>query len=319
MDLAPNRGVKSMHPLAGSRYQCRHGPVSRRRPLAAARSAPPAARPRCALPSTNRVGVVVTPARMPQRKSRCHALLDLVRAAVALEALEVEAELLGAAPTGAGRPGGPGRRTASRASPRSGPAAPRPRRPGPARGPAGASTAPGSGGTRAAPAHPLEQAVGLRAVRALVVAVLDHERGALAAHVVVRAGRRRAAAAEVPARREAGRGLERVEDEVGARDLERRSADCRTTSPCPRDRSSRAPAATCRTGRRRRRRPGDLALRLEVGEQRDREVEPVLERLVAEGGVDRDAVELRARSSKSLEQLLVDESWSVQTGLKSSG
>src|SRR4051794_37504043 len=39
----------------------------------------------------------------------------------------------------------------------------------------------------------------------------------------------------------------------------------------------------------------DLALRVEVGEQRDRDAEMLLERLVREGGVDRDPVELRGK------------------------
>ena len=70
--------------------------------------------------------------------------------AVGLEARRGRGPSVGA-PTGADRPGAPGRRTASRASPRNGPAAPppRPRARAPAR--ADASKRPGSGGTPAAP------------------------------------------------------------------------------------------------------------------------------------------------------------------------
>ena len=133
---------------------------------------------RGASPSTNSVGVVATPARMPDAEVGADPLGDRVGAPVGVEAREVEPQPLRALPTGAGPRGAPGRRTARRGRARTRPAArpPRPRRRRPAR--AGGWSARGSAGTR-----PQLQAAQARldggAERALVVAVDDHQPRAL--------------------------------------------------------------------------------------------------------------------------------------------
>ena len=159
--------------------------------------------PGYASPSTNSVGVRGHPGADAGAEVALHPLGHRVGAAVGLEALEVEAEPLARAPTGAGRRGGPGRRRASRASPRSGPAARRPRLRGPAPAPAGAWRPPGSGGTPAARQRP--------PAGASAFAQKGHSRsaysitsGALAPHVVIRAGRRDPGAARPSGRLAAG-------------------------------------------------------------------------------------------------------------------
>src|SRR3954447_25967956 len=98
----------------------------------------------------------------------------------------------------------------------------------------------------------------------------------------------------------------RVEDQVRPRDLERAG---RTVDPLDRqvgadhdERSRRvAPALVVQAEGL-----GELALRVEVGEQRDADAEMLLERLMRVGRVDRYAVELDALRLELAEHLVVD-------------
>ena len=102
------------------------------------------------------VGVPVTPARMPLSKSARTRARDLVGAAVALEALEVERPRSALAPRDAGRPGGRGRRRSSRRTTRRprDPAATPPLRPRAAPASAGAARRSGNVARTGAPLEP---------------------------------------------------------------------------------------------------------------------------------------------------------------------
>ena len=215
------------------------------------------------------------------------ALRDRVRAAVRLEALEVEAEPRARAPTGAGRRGGPGPRAASRASPRSGPGRP-------AASAAAASTrargcfeTTGKWRNTRCTGSSLEDQVRLGAVGALEVGVLDHHRPG-AADVVVRARAQAAVRWSSASKMRFAPGTSSGGDMVGPLRPSRRAdhheraaghavllrPDAVGPAP-PRPSGGSRPAA---------------------GSSRPRWL---LEGLVAEGAVDRDADQLRARAPRA--------------------
>ena len=205
---------------------------------------------RAAPPSKNSVGVVATPARTPARKSSRTRSGDRVRAAVGVEAGEVEPEPLGARPQVrvleaalVGEQGvveGPERVLAARP--------PRPRRRRPAR--AGGSSARGSGGTRRAAPARAGAASTRGAERALVVAVDDHQRARPPAPARGRAGP--IGAAGRSRGRSGPRRGERVEDQVGAGQVARRGRLVAPLARRRRGRSARARAAGSRPGAGRR-------------------------------------------------------------------
>ena len=148
------------------------------------------------------------------------------------------------APTGAGPRAGPGRRTARRASARTRPAARRPRPRRPRRRRAGARTCTGKWRKQTRTASSRSCSVERRAVRALVVAVDDHQPAAPRARG--RQGRPGAAG------RSRGRSGQGVEDQVGARAGRPGSRPGGSSAPCRRGRRPRARAAGSRPGGRRR-------------------------------------------------------------------
>ena len=193
-----------------------------RRP--ARRGAPP--------PSTNSVGVVITPARMPERKSRStrsatagerrsgskrsrsspsrSRALPQVRVVEVALVRQQRVVHLPEAPLQRGRLG----------------------RRGQHRGRAGAWRPPGSGGTPAAPAS----AVRIRWARAQC----GHSRSAYS--TTSGPSPRTWSSSGAGGVRRSVLLVQRVEDQVGARDLERRWATCTTTSPSRRGRPSPARA-----------------------------------------------------------------------------
>ena len=143
----------------------------------------------------NALGVVATPARTPERNCALTRRDPPRPSGDRRRSARRRARAARRAPTGAGPRAGPGRRTARRASPRTRLGAPRPRPRTRRRGRADARTPTGKWrkhtrtATRAA-------ALERRAVRALVVAVDDHQ-PALPAHVVGGADRGQRGGAEV--------------------------------------------------------------------------------------------------------------------------
>ena len=242
----------------------------------------------------------------PAREVALDPRLDLVRAAVALEAVEVEAETLGPAPRGAGRRPGRGRSAASPRSPRTRPpnagTRPRPRRAGPAI--AGACWRSGSGGRRAA-AEACDPGPGAGAPRTGEVEVDDgrraprRERGR-------RADRARGAAA-LPSGAEGCLGHALSPSASSASKI-RFAPGISSGVSAPRATRRRCPSPSIRTSERlacpRSARSGavgvaDLALGMEVGEQRDREAELLAERRVAERRVDADPDQGGVRGPRS--------------------
>ena len=142
--------------------------------------------------NSNSVGVVTTPPRTPERKSRPHAREHRLAAAVGVEALEVEPQCRARGPRGGDPRAGPGRRTAVVHLPE---AALQSRG---LRGTGGRPRAWVAGAHREVAEDDPRRQVGealvqRRAERALEVGVLDHDRRAVGAAdviVVVRSGDR---------------------------------------------------------------------------------------------------------------------------------
>jgi len=258
----------------------------------------------------------------PGAEVALHSLLHLRRAAVGLEAVEVPARAGGRGPTGAARRAGRDRCRASRASPRTHPAAPLPRRRWRGTRARGCFDTTGKCRKTRRTGTSLEQRVGLRAVGALEVRVFDDEQAVLGTpDVVVRPGRRRAGARQSRALRQARVPPSASKIRFRAGDLERRGRGVRPLHVELRaDHHEPAQVVTAflDVGAVAARRPRPLGWKsASSGNEMPRCCRKAL---CEKRGVDRDSVEARAPAPRARPEPPDRRSgWSVQTGLQSSG